>query len=153
MKNGSFIPSWILCHANTTSDKRSGWRMVKQFGKKKFNLSKVLVTSIYGHNDMIDYFSDFRTQDKLHGVHYYPRGALCWFETNQYGDFLGPVYYVRKIPAMEMLDLPLKERGYRRLLALRNKNKNTKELLTKERNDTGLIAVVKPKLHKWEKGE
>ena len=102
---------------------------------------------------MLDYFSDFRTQDKMHGVHYYPRGALCWFEANQYGDLLGSVYFARRIPVMEMLDLPMKERGLRRLNAQRNKKKNIKELLTKERDDTDTLVVVKPKLHKWMEGE
>lgn len=127
--------------------------MVRQYGKKKFNLPKLLVTTIYGHDDMLDYFSDFRTQDKMHGVHYYPRGALCWFETNQYGDLLGSVYFARHIPVMEMLDLPMKERGLRRLTAQQNKKHSLKDLLTKERYDTDILVTVKPKLHKWTEGE
>ena len=127
--------------------------MIKQFGKKKFNLAKVLVTSIHNHDEMLNYFSDFRTQDKLHGVHYYPRGALCWYEANQYGDLLGTVYYARRIPVMELLDVPQKERGYQRLLAQQNKKPTLKELLTRENSNTDTIVVIKPKLHKWEKGE
>ena len=127
--------------------------MVKQFGKKKFNLSKVLVTSMYGHDDMLDYFSDFRTQDKMHGTHYYPRGALCWFETDQYGDLLGSVYYARTIPVMAMLELPMKERGFRRLKAQREKGKTLKEILVKEKPDNSVLETIKPKLHKWREGE
>lgn len=127
--------------------------MVRQYGKTKFNLSKVLVTSLYGHNDMLDYFSDFRTQDKMHGTHYYPKGALCWFETNQYGDLLGPVYFVRRIPDMKMLELPLKERGLKRLKGQQNKKKTLIDILTKEKNDTEILETKKPKLHKWREGE
>jgi len=145
IKNGSFWPSYVLCYANTTSNKRSGYRVVKQFdGTPKFNLSKVLVTSIYGHNDMLDYLSDYRTQDKMHGVHYYPSGALCWFETNQYGDPTGSVYYVKKVPDMKLLDVPRKKRGYKRLLQQQKKIHSIKDNLTKENVDTEQWPVVKP---------
>ena len=103
--------------------------MVKQYRKNNSNLSALLVTSIYGHDDMLDYFSDFRTQDKPHGTHYYPKGALCWFETNQYGEPIGSVYFVRKIPNMKMLELPMAKRGFRQLKAQRELKKNFKHVL------------------------
>lgn len=128
--------------------------MIKQFNRKRNdNLSKMLFTSIYGHEDMLDYFSDFRTQDKPHGTHYYPRGALCWFETNQYGDLVGSVYFARKIPDMKMLELPMADRGYRHFKAYHKKQKVFKNLLLKERYDTEIKETVKPKLHKWKEGE
>ena len=154
IKNGSFFPSYVLCQSNTMSDKRSGWRVVKQFnGTSNFNLQKVLVTSMFGHDDMLDYLSDYRTQDKMRGVHYHPKGALCWFETNQYGDPTGSLYIARMIPDMKLLELPRKERGYQQLLKKYNKKPTTKELLTREKPDTEEIAVVKPILHKMTKGE
>lgn len=138
--------------ANTTSEKRSGWRVVKQFdGNTKFNLPKVLVTSIYGHEDMLDYLSDYRTQDKLKGVHYYPKGALCWFETNQYGDPTGSVYFARRVPDMKYLEIPRRQRGYKRLLQQQNKRKNYKEILSRERNDIEIIDTVKPRLRQYRK--
>ena len=91
---------------------------------------------MYGHDDLLDYLSDFRTQDKMGGVHYYPSGALCWFETNQYGDPTGAVYYVRKIPDMELLDIPRRQRGFRKLLQQQNKKLSVKEKFVKERADT-----------------
>ena len=131
--------------ANTSSNKRSGWRVVKQFGDKpRFNLQKVLVTSIYGHDDLLDYLSDYRTQDKLRGVHYYPKGALCWFETNQYGDPTGMVYLARRIPDEKQWNIPRRQRGLKRLLDQQKKIYNLKEKFTKERSDTETIAVVKP---------
>lgn len=108
---------------------------------------------MYGHDDMLDYLSDYRTQDKMRGVHYYPKGALCWFETNQYGDPTGSLYIARRIPDMQFLSLPKKERGYQQLLKKYNRTLSTKELFTKEPPDTETIAVVKPILHKYTKGE
>ena len=102
---------------------------------------------------MLDYLSDYRTQDKMRGVHYYPKGALCWFETNQYGDPTGSVYFVRQIPDMKLLETPKNERGYRRLIRNQNKKEQLKNLFAKEKPDTDSIAVVKPKLHKYMKGE
>ena len=127
--------------------------MVKQFRKSKSNLPALLVTSIYGHEDMLDYFSDFRTQDKCHGKHYYPKGALCWFETDQYGDPIGSVYFARRIPDMKMLELPMKERGFRRLKAQRESKKNFKYVLVKDQYNTEIKETIKPKLHKWREGE
>jgi hypothetical protein len=133
--------------SNTSSNKRSGWRVVKQFsGNAKFNLPKVLVTSIYGHEDMLDYLSDYRTQDKMRGVHYYPKGALCWFETNQYGDPTGSVYIARMIPDENQWKIPKRQRGLKRLLNQQNRKYSLKEKLTRERADTEIITVVKPKL-------
>ena len=108
---------------------------------------------MYGHDDLLDYFSDFRTQDKMHGTHYYPRGALCWFETDQYGDLLGSVYFARRIPVMEMLELPMTQRGLRQLKRLRLDGKTLKEIWTKQNKDTEILPTIKPKAHKWQKGE
>ena len=153
IKNGSFYPSYVLCKSNTASDKRSGWRVVKQFGSKKFKLPKVLVTSLYGHQDMLDYLSLYRTQDRMNGVHYYPKGALCWFESNQYGDPLGSIYLVKFIPDLKLLDIPRDERGYQQLLKTQKIKLSLKELFAREQKDTETITVVKPKLHKYMKGE
>lgn len=106
-----------------------------------------MVTSIYGHNDMLDYLSDYKTQDKYKGVHYHPSGALCWFETNRYGDPTGAVYYVRKIPVKELLYKPWEERGYKKLLRQRSERKSIKDALTKEMADTEQWQTVKPRFH------
>ena len=121
--------------------------MVKQFNnKRKFSLPKVLFTSIYGHDDILDYLSLFRTQDKMHGVHYYPSGALCWFECNQYGEPTGSVYYARKIPDLKMLDLPKRQRGFRKLLSQQNKKLSLIEKFTREKPDTEQLPVIKPRI-------
>ena len=81
------------------------------------------------------------------GVHYYPSGALCWFETNQYGDPTGSVYYVKKIPDMKLLETPRRQRGFRKLLKQQNKVMNLKEKFTKERADTEEWSYPKPRLN------
>ena len=108
---------------------------------------------MHGHEDMINYFSDYRTQDKMHGIHYYPKGALCWFETNQYGDPIGSVYLIKLIPDMKLLETPKNERGYRRLIKDKIKKEQLKTLFSGEKTDTETLTVVKPKLHKYMKGE
>lgn len=128
--------------------------MIKQFdGTSVFNLRKVLVTSIHGHNDMLDYLSDYRTQDKMRGIHYYPKGALCWFETNQYGDPIGSLYIARMIPDQNLMNRPKKERGYQQLMKKYNRPLSLKELFIRKLPDTETLAVVKPILHKKTKGE
>jgi len=105
------------------------------------------VTSIYGHDDMLDYLSDYRTQDKMRGVHYYPSGALCWFETNQYGDPTGSVYYVRKIPDKKLLEIPRRQRDFRKLLKQQKKKYCVKDNLIKENVDTEQWTYEKPRFH------
>ena len=134
IKNGSFWPAYVLCAANTTSETRSGWRVVRQFNNKKpSNLPKVLVTSIYGHQDMIDYLSTYRTQDGFKKKHYYVSGSLCWFETNQYGDPTGAVFYVKKIPDLKMLEIPRRQRSYKKIFE--KQKKTIKEKWIKEKSD------------------
>lgn len=148
MKNGSFWPSYVLCYAQSSSDKRSGYRVIKQFeGSKKFYLPKVLVTSIYGHDELLDYLSDYRTQDKMYGVHYYPSGALCWLETNQYGDPVGSIYIVRKVPDLKLLEKPMRERGMRKLLQDQNRKLTLNEKFAKEKPDTEQWNYEKPRFN------
>lgn len=111
--------------------------MIKQLdGVKRISNPKVLVTSMFGHEDMLDYLSTYRTQDKFHGPHYYPKGALCWFETNQYGDPNGTIYYVRKIPDIKMFAIPQRQRGFKRFMKQQKKKLNYNELLARELPDT-----------------
>ena len=94
---------------------------------------------------MIDYLSAYRTQDKMHGVHYFPSGALCWFETNQYGDPLGSVYYIKKVPDLKLLEIPRRQRSYKQLL--QKKKYSIKDNLTRERFDMEELPTVKRRFH------
>lgn len=88
----------------------------------------------------------------MKGVHYYPKGILCWFEANQYGDPIGSVYLIKRVPDERLLSIPYKERGYRQLLQKKSVKGNLKKSITKERSDTDTIIVIKPKLSKEKKG-
>lgn len=101
---GDFYPSFVLCHALTTSSKRTGLRVIKNLdGKPSKNLPKVLVTEPNGHDDLLDFLSVYQTQDGLRGKHYHPEGALCWYACNQYGDPTGEVIYARKVPIKNLM--------------------------------------------------
>lgn len=102
--DGSFWPSYVLCQSRLTSEARTGMRVIKQFdGKPSKNLPKILVTEPYGHEALLDFLSVYQTQDKFGGVHYHPKGALCWFSCNKYGDPLGQVIYARKVPIESLM--------------------------------------------------
>lgn len=94
---------------------------------------------------MLDYLSDYRTQDKLRGVHYYPVGALCWFECDQYGNPTGSVYYARKIPDIKLFKEPKRKRGLKGLTEAQNRTISIKEKFTKEKADTEQWETVKPR--------
>lgn len=94
---------------------------------------------------MIDYLSDYRTQDGFKKKHYYVSGALCWFECNQYGEPTGPVYYIKKIPDEKQLELDKRQRGYKKLLQHQKKKLTTKDLWIRERADVIEWKYEKPR--------
>ena len=94
---------------------------------------------------MLEYLSDYRTQDKMRGVHYYPSGALCWFECNQYGDPTGSVYYVKKIPDYKLLEVPRRQRGFKKLLKQQKKIYSIKDNLIRDNINTEQWNFEKPR--------
>ena len=88
----------------------------------------------------------------MRGVHYYPSGALCWFETNQYGDPTGSVYYIKKVPDMELLKIPQRQRGYKKLMKDKSKKYSMKESLIKDKPDSEVWSYEKPCFDKQQKG-
>ena len=79
----------------------------------------------------------------MRGVHYYPSGALCWFETNQYGDPTGTVYFIKKIPDIKMLEIPRRQRSFKKLL--QKKKASIKDSLIKPNVDMEVIETKKPR--------
>lgn len=117
--------------------------MIKQYNNTRaFSLRKVLVTSIYGHEDMIDYLSIYRTQDKFKGEKFYVKGALCWFETDQYGDPIGSVYFIKRIPDQEILKTRYK-RNLKTFTDKLEKKPTLKENWIRRRADTELWTYEK----------
>lgn len=109
---GRIVPSFVLCKSQGNSEARSGWRVVRQddTNKNQRNMKKVLVTELYGHDDMIDFQCSYRTRDHMHGdskyAHedtkkYYPKGALFWFECSIYGEPNGSAVFICRIPVLK----------------------------------------------------
>lgn len=136
----------MLCKSHTTSEARTGWRVVKQYdGRPAFNIPKAMVTSLYGHEDMIDYMSSYRAQDKFKGKHYVPKGALFWFTCNQYGDFTGSCFFIKNVPDEELMKISYMGTGYRKII---KKKKKVLTMLERLNKDDRLVEynTVKPKL-------
>jgi hypothetical protein len=71
------------------------------------NMSKVLVTSLIGNEDMIDFLCSYRTRDHMHNSKhfshektkkYYPHGGLFWFVCDKNGNPAGPALFIMKVP-------------------------------------------------------
>lgn len=145
--NGSFWPSYVLCRSRTTSESRSGWRIIKQLdGIPSFNLPRVLVTETTGHDDMVGFMSSYQTQDKK-GKHYHPYGYLCWYECDRYGDPTGTVQPIKKVPEYVWI-YNFSDKGFQKLKRDRQKKKTIKEVLSAEPRTMPLnTTCMKPKVH------
>lgn len=145
--NGTFWPSYVLCQARTTSESRSGWRIIKQLdGTPSSSIPKVLVTEITGHEDMVNFMSSYQTKDRGK-KHYHPKGYLCWYECNRYGDPTGVAHLIKKVPEYVWI-YHFSDKGYQKLKRDREKKKTIQEVLSAEPRTTPLITTdVKPKLH------
>jgi len=103
---GMIEPSYILCKSGGDSPSRSPWRVYR--ANENFpGVSKVLVKWPSGSEEMIDFMSHYRTRDHMHQSgnyrhertkKYYPKGALFWFECNEYGEAEGPAVFVKFVP-------------------------------------------------------
>lgn len=143
--NGSFWPSYILCQARTTSENRTGFRVIKQLdGEPSKNLPRVLVTDPFDHEELLDFLSVYQTQDFFKGVHYHPEGALCWYECNRYGDPTGVVIYARKVPIENLMWSFSQKKKFR----MRNfsRQKTIQQVLMSEPGHE-LYPLAKPKLY------
>lgn len=109
---GNFSPSYILYKSKGTSVNRSSWRVMRQNLDNKIGMSKVLTTSLTGNDIMIDFLCSYRTRDHMHGdknysheetKKYYPKGALCWFECDVYGNPTGKAIYIKKVPVDKLI--------------------------------------------------
>ena len=144
--NGSFWPSYVLCQSYTTSASRSGLRIVKQLdGTPSLKIPRLLVTETIGHDDLINFMSSYQCQDKK-GKHYHPRGYLCWYEANNYGDPTGVVHVVKKVPEFVWI-YDFGNKGYQKMKKDREKEKTLPEVLSAEPRTMPLNTVAKPKLH------
>ena len=106
--NGTIMPAYILCQAKVCSENRSGWRVVRQDEDNPvFRMKPVIVKTMQENQHMIDFLSNYRTRDHMHGDKnykakdtrkYYPKGALFWFECTPKGKWLRNAIFVKKVP-------------------------------------------------------
>lgn len=77
------------------------------------NNPRVLFTETTGHEDVINFMSSYQAQDRK-GKHYHPRGYLCWYGCNQYGEMTGFIQPIKKVPEYVWI-FDFKNKGYQRL--------------------------------------
>lgn len=148
IRDGTWWPAFILCQSWTTNEKRSGWRIIAQKdGVPTSNLPKVLVTEITGHEDMIQFMSSYQKTDPKTKKHYHPKGALCWFSCNQYGDPMGEVVFIKRVPEWRWI-FDFSNRGFQQLKRTREKEPELKELFNaSDKEEPMPYSDIKHKLH------
>ena len=147
MINGSFWPSYVLCRAYTTSETRSGYRIIKQLdGIPTKRLPRVLVTETTGHEDIINFMSSYQCQDE-NRKHYHPRGMLCWYQCNSYGEPTGVVQPIKRVPEYVWI-YDFQNKGYQRMKREQSYVPPIKEVLTRDKSLMPLDNTnIKAKLH------
>ena len=88
IRKGIFEPSYVLCQSNGKSENRSGLRVAKADSNMILNMKKLLIGDINNHPELIEFLSNYRTRDHMHGdkkfrhkrtLKYTPEGGLFWF--------------------------------------------------------------------------
>lgn len=155
---GDMSPSYIVCQSHGTSEKRSGWRVIRQDKTNKVlrNMNKVLVKSLIGNDLLIEYMCNYRTRDHMHGdkkykhedtKKYFPKGALFWFECNQYGEPNGTAIFIKKVPVNPDVSFFELDIGFRKLKEAKKTKPKLKEILSKEPTyEINDYSNIKPRL-------
>ena len=151
MLKGNFVPSYVLCKTRGTRDTRAPWRVVRP-DNALGAMPKVLVSTIPGHEEMIDFMSAYRTRDRMYHKgkrkskatrKYCPDGALFWVPCDIEGIQKGPALFIKRVPDPLLRSQP--DQGFARLKAFLEKRPLMSEILTKDVNFYAL-STVKPKL-------
>ena len=153
MINGTFWPAYVLCKSYTTSEKRSGYTIVKiEEGVQLKTNPRVLFTETTGHEDMINFMSSYQKVDNK-GKHYHPRGYLCWYGCNSYGEMNGYIQPIKRVPEYVWI-YDFSNKGYQRLKREQSVVSKLNEVLAAEpRGSPFEAANVKPKLSQDSKRE
>lgn len=76
---------------------------------------------------------------------YYPKGALCWFECNQYGEPLGTAIFIETVPRRKLVKT---DSGHKRLMAARAYVPPIKTALAREPTcEVNPFSCIKPRLN------
>jgi hypothetical protein len=90
----------------------------------------VLFTETIGHEDMINFMSSYQCQDKK-GKHYHPRGQLCWYGCNNYGEWNGYVQPIKRVPEYVWI-YDFSNKGFQRLKREQATAPKLSEIVSKE---------------------
>lgn len=151
MQKGHFVPSYVLCKTSGQSKSRAPWRVV-QPDNVLGAMPKVLVTTLTGHEEMIDFLSAYRTRDKMYQPgrrkskktrKYYPEGGLFWFPCDLSGYQKGPALFIKRVPDPTFSKTV--DQGFTRLKAFWERKPVMSEILTRDERFYAL-ENVKPKL-------
>lgn len=138
-KRGIMDPSYYLCKTVPRTGYTIGYRIVAADCRFR-NMTKVLVTTLTGHEDLIEYMSCFRAvfypknKKKLekNRERFFVRGALCWFPCNKYGERVGdqPPILITMVPVKNRVP----EQGKQRLEEIRERKRKLSSVFAKEPN-------------------
>lgn len=153
MRKGNIVPSYVLCKTKGTAESRAPWRVV-QPDNTLGAMPKVLVTTLTGHEEMIDFLSCYRTRDTMYQTgrrknkkmrKYYPEGGLFWFPCDISGYQTGPALFIKRVPDTDIGKVA--DQGFARLKAFWEKKPLMSEILTRDDHFYHLTSSnVKPKL-------
>jgi hypothetical protein len=79
---------------------------------------------------MINFMSSYQCQDKK-GKHYHPKGHLCWYGCNAYGEPNGFVQPIKRVPEFIWI-YAFSEKGYQKLKKDQAKVLTLQEIFTNE---------------------
>ena len=128
---GTFWPAFVLCKSYTTSEKRSGYQIIQIVdGVQTKSNPRVLFTETTGHEDLIGFMSSYQRMDKNH-KHYHPKGYLCWYGCNQYGEMNGYIQPIKRVPEFIWI-FDFGNRGYQKMKKDQEKKKKLSEILSAE---------------------
>ena len=149
--NGTFWPALVLCKSFSTSEKRSGYVIVTiEEGLQLKPNPKVLFTETTGHEDMIGFMSSYQRVDRK-GKHYHPRGYLCWYGCNSYGEMNGYVQPIKRVPEYIWI-FDFANKGYQKLKKDQAKIPRLNEVIAKEpRGSPYENSNIKKKLNQCSK--
>lgn len=97
---------------------------------------------------MINFMSSYQCQDK-NGIHYHPRGMLCWYGCNSYGEMNGFIQPIKRVPEYVWI-YDFGNKGYQRLKKEQKIIPKLNEVIAKEPRGSPLVNV-KTKLNQGPK--
>lgn len=129
--NGTFWPAYVLCKSYTTSEKRSGYKIVRiEEGVQLRSNPRVLFTETYGHEDMINFMSSYQVKGR-DGKHFHPHGMLCWYRCNKYGEMDGFVQPIKRVPEFVWI-FDFSSKGFQKMKRDREIIPKLPEVISKE---------------------